>query len=297
MRRIVLFLMVLFMTVPAVADVDITATDDDVNEVVITYVTDGNLVRAFGLDITLDGANITKVVAMDPCYRIYPGQIVIEDGVVTDQGTPYATADLGDANVAIEMGSLYTMDSNYAGDSNAGYNMKPGTSGTLLKFYVDGGCLYDVNTNALRGGIVMENPDEVPNVYFHFDDGNFPSCYTGPQPAEWASVGSPQCWCASVNPRQCYGDVDNRAQAKQNYWVYTYDSTVFNAAWQKPYADMIDANGVHLTTTVGGVAVPWICADLDHLPGGKKNYRGYTADSSIFLANWQIAGGPPPTCP
>lgn len=303
MRRVVLFLAVLFMTVPAaaVSTVDITATDDDVNEVTVSYVTDGNLIRAFGLDITLEGANITKVVAMDPCYRIYPGQIDIVDGDVNDYGTPYATDDLGDANVTIEMGSLYTMDSNYIGDPNAGYNMQPGTSGTLLKFYVDSNCFYDVNTNALRGGVVMENPDEVPNVYFHLVDGNLQptECYSGPYIEEWRSVGSPDCWCASINPRQCHGDADNASQGKNNYWVSTYDADVLYAALNKAYPDMVDANGVHLTVNVGGVDVPLICADFDHQSQGKNSYRVSTYDADILynLANQQVPNGPEPNCP
>jgi hypothetical protein len=100
----------------------------------------------------------------DANYRIYPGQIVIVDGNVIDYNTPYAPGDLGDANVTVEMGSLYTMDANYAGDPNAGYNKRPGLSGTLLKFYTSGNCTYAVTENAIRGGIVMEDPNEDPNV-------------------------------------------------------------------------------------------------------------------------------------
>ena len=142
MRKFVLF-MVLFAAVPAMAvsNVDITCTVDG-NEVTVSYATDANLIRAFGLDITVDTANIVDLVMVDPNYRIYPGQIVIEDGNVTDYNTPYVPGDLGDADLTVEMGSLYTMDANYAGDPNLGYGMQPGTSGVLFKFYVDGDCNY-----------------------------------------------------------------------------------------------------------------------------------------------------------
>jgi hypothetical protein len=164
MRKIILF-MVLLVAVPAMAvsNVDITCTADG-NEVTVSYATDANLIRAFGLDITVDTANIVDLVMVDLNYRIYPGQIVIVDGNVTDYNTPYVPGDLGDANVTGEMGSLYTMDPNYAGDPNLGYGMQPGTSGVLLKFYVDGDCNYAVTENEIRGGVVMEDPTEDPNL-------------------------------------------------------------------------------------------------------------------------------------
>jgi hypothetical protein len=165
-----LFLAVLLMAVPAMAvpDVNITCAPDG-NNVTVSYAVTGSphLVRAFGLDITTTGGHIVKVVALDPNYRIYPGQIVIENGAVTSYGMPCDPCDLGDNSVTIEMGSLYTMDTNYAGDDpNLGYNKKPGLSGTLLRFYVDGACSYSITQNELRGCVVMEDPDEEPNVHF-----------------------------------------------------------------------------------------------------------------------------------
>jgi hypothetical protein len=167
MRKTVLFFVVLFMTVPAMAvsDVNISCAQTGNGEVTVSYTSTENLIRAFGLDITVDnGANITDVCALDTNYRIYPGQIEITDGNVTDYNKPYASDDIGDANVTVEMGSLYTEDVCYAGDPNAGYNMKPGLSGTLLKFYVDDECNYVVTENEARGGVVMEDPNEEPNV-------------------------------------------------------------------------------------------------------------------------------------
>jgi hypothetical protein len=175
MRKSVLFITaLLFMAVPAMAASTVTITCansvvGDVNWVTVSYSTDHNLIRAFGLDITLtpsDG-NITDVCALDSNYRIYPGQIEINDnGEVTDYNKPYSFSDINDANnnIAVEMGSLYTTDSNYSGDSNAGYNMIPGTSGTLLKFGYQNATAYTVDVNVRRGGIVMEDPCEVPTL-------------------------------------------------------------------------------------------------------------------------------------
>lgn len=188
MRKIVLlFLAVLFMAVPAMATstVTITCTPSkvgDVNWVTVHYASDPCRIRAFGLDITLgavDG-NITQVVPLDPCgtkYRIYPGQISIINGDVNGYGTCYDPCDLGDANLAIEMGSLYTTDPCYASDANAGYNKIPGLSGDLLKFTVDGNtCSYTVDVNVRRGGIVMENPDDQPSFGTHLCSGDVLGC-------------------------------------------------------------------------------------------------------------------------
>jgi hypothetical protein len=49
-------------------------------------------------------------------------------------------------------------------NNDSGYNKIPGLSGDLLKFYVGGDCNYVITENAIRGGIVMEDPTEEPNV-------------------------------------------------------------------------------------------------------------------------------------
>ncbi|MDD5063133.1 MAG: PASTA domain-containing protein [Phycisphaerae bacterium] len=172
MRKFVLlFFVALFMTVPAMAasTVDITCTEaviGDVNWVTVSYTSDINRIRAFGLDINVPGGSIIDVCDINPNYRIYPGQISIVDGDVNDYYTPYDACDLADHNnvITLEMGSLYTTDSNYELTPNAGYNMIPGLSGTLLKFaYQDANC-YIIDVNALRGGIVMEDPNEAPSL-------------------------------------------------------------------------------------------------------------------------------------
>jgi hypothetical protein len=169
MSKSVLFVSVLlFMAVPAMAATTVTLTcTSDGNEVTVRYASssDVNLVRAFGLDVNTADANINVVEANAlSYYRIYPGQIDIIDGEVDDYGEPYASGDLRDKKVTIEMGSLYTTDSNYQSDPDAGYNMKPARAGILLKFKVGGNCRYKVDVNDLRGGIVMEDPYETPSI-------------------------------------------------------------------------------------------------------------------------------------
>ena len=56
----------------------------------------------------------------------------------------------------------------------------------------------------------MEDPDASANVDLSGVQGivvygPVSACYTGPDAAEWATVGKPESWC---NPRQCHGDAD-----------------------------------------------------------------------------------------
>ena len=107
----------------------------------------------------------------------------------------------------------------------------------------------------------------------------------------------PDCWCASVNPRQCHGDADNISQGRGNEYVSTYDLDVLIQAWGKPYSDLVDAQGNHLTIGVGGIGVPLICADFDHLPQGRGFDRVATNDLNILIGYWGVAGKPDPNCP
>ena len=134
----------------------------------------GNLIRAFGLDINTDTNKITQVVVLNPNYRIYPGQIDINVYrlILINYGTPIGDPCdiLGQSQDSIQMASLLRWvrctlwTPTTFGDANAGYGMKPEANGVLLKFYVGGDCNYLINENAIRGGIVMEDPTEEPNV-------------------------------------------------------------------------------------------------------------------------------------
>jgi hypothetical protein len=112
--------------------------------------------------------------------------------------------------------------------------------------------------------------------------GPLPECYTGPHYDQWLDVGSPACWCANVNPRQCHGDADGKSQGKNKYWVSADDLDILIAAWNKPFEQL---------------AGNQICADFDHLPQGKSKYRVSTDDLDILVANWNKANKPDPDCP
>ena len=282
----VLILLVVLLAVPAIAasTVTIPCTDDGVDTVTVSYTTDANLIRGFGLDLTVDsGATITGVTVLDSNYRIYPGQIVIVDGNVTDYNTPYAPGSLGSASVAVELASLYTEDANYT-DPNYGYNMKPGQSGTLLSFTVNrpGDCNYTIAENAASGGVVMEDPDEIPNVGTPLCTGLMTDCFPSGHAdyGEWVTMSKPPSWCYT---RQCRADADNSTEliGKSTYWVGLADLDIMVANWG-------DKAGITSA----------LQADFSHSSEliGKSTYRVGLVDLDILIANWGDKLGTPPDC-
>jgi len=285
MRKLCFMLTTLLLAVPAFAGVTITCADLGGGECQVSYVAsdDANIPRAFGLDITLDNAEtITGITDANEKYWVYPGTIQIVDGDVTDEGEPVAPGtDPGakggiDTNgVTIEMGSLYD-------PNDPEHQEGPPQAGTLLSFTVSGNCIVTIEGNAARGNVVLEDTSEAST--------NLPSscimsvdCWSGDAASTitWNAVGSPDCWCKSVNPRQCHGDADGAAFGRQNYWVYTNDLTILKNAWQ---------------IAAGPTTEPGICADFDRQGFGRQNYRVYTADLTILKKHWQISNKPDPNC-
>ncbi|MHC4395599.1 MAG: hypothetical protein ACYS1A_08075 [Planctomycetota bacterium] len=153
MKKILLVLAIALIATPAWAGVTITAAKSDCNEVSLTYDMGGdpNLPRAFALEISLtqeNDANIIEVTYVHPEYHVYPGSIVITGGVVTDQGTPVAVSDAN--SMIIEAGSLYA-----PGDPV--HTTAPDPCAVLLKFTVTADCHVDLEQNAIRGGVVIED--------------------------------------------------------------------------------------------------------------------------------------------
>jgi hypothetical protein len=167
MKKIVLFLMVLLMTVPVMAatNVTINAVDKGGGVVAITYNATGGDVSGFGLDINVpSGKTITAIndynvgESLPPPgkkgYGIFPGTIDINatTGVVDDNGTPVAPSTdpgalggLGTSGITIELGTLYTT-------GNA-----PSRAGTLCTVTVSSSCRITVALNPTRGGVVDVN--------------------------------------------------------------------------------------------------------------------------------------------
>ena len=143
-----------------------------------------------------------------------------------------------------------------------------------------------VTPNATRGNVVLEDASEAvldltgaTNVQTSL--GAVES-FAGQYKDEWLAVGSPECWIAGINPRQCHGDADGASQGKDTYWVSTNDMDILIAAWNKPLESLIGNQ---------------ICADFDHLSQGTNEYRVSTNDLDILIANWQLSDVPAPDCP
>ena len=164
-----LIFVIMYLSVPAWARVDITATLDG-GQVIISFDATGepNLVRAFALDIQLDhDVNIIEVTPLNPDYYIFPGTMQFDaQGNIIDYGTPVAEYNdlpsgplpgLDSNGVTIEMASLYAPVG--PGSPNA-----PAPYGPLVSISIAGNnyCL-TVSPNIARAGptgVVMENPGD-----------------------------------------------------------------------------------------------------------------------------------------
>ena len=169
MKKIILVLVVLMLSAPALAGVTITAVPDgETGVVAINYVSDAN-VSSFGLDIIVTGANIIDVndFFVGECgagggnqgFGIFPANfyryIDPETPVwgaagytpVAESGDSGAQAGLGTPAVTIEMGALYV-------DGN-----QPGLSGTLCTVEVDQSCTLSVQVNPVRCGKTAGDQD------------------------------------------------------------------------------------------------------------------------------------------
>ena len=296
MRKTFFVLVVAMLTTPMWAAVTITATDLGDGVVAIDYSSDETeLVRAFALDITVDAgtidaisdfavgddnngygifpANFSRYITVDPATGEVSDWSVAGYSPVADGNDPGALGGLGTNGITIEMGSLY--------DTKA-----PATQGRLCTITCSETCLLTVTTNATRGNVVLEDVSEATvdltgatNVQITV---GATASYTGPQMDEWIAVGKPDCWCASINPRQCHGDADGASEGLNKYWVLNNDVDILVAAYNKPFELM---------------AGNQICADFDHLSEGLNKYRVSTNDLDILIANWQLTDGPAPDCP
>lgn len=305
MKKVIALLVLFALATPTLARVNVYCTTD-CNSVTVNYVFDGNNVRAFALDIQVDSdANIIDVNegSLNADYWVYPGSIVIVSGSIDSNGTPVADpcdapggtqAGVNTPGMTVEMGSLYT---------GVGAGNEPSVSGTLLHFMVDRDCNVTISENTVRGGIVMEDPDEDadPNITGGSTYGTCGPgpCYTGPDVVEWRAVGSPTQWC---NPRQCHGDADHATEkigTRNKRWVGYRDIDILLDGFNVAYGA---APGVYN----GDPSVEtWITADFDHATEkiGTRNKRhvGYR-DIDVLLKYFNMADNeatgraPDPNC-
>ncbi len=303
MTRILLIVAMLLAVSPAMG-VTITAVDEGGGVVRVGYA-DGNGIRAFALDITLDnGATFTSISdyktgesnSASPGFGIFPGRFRdyiapanpnwsdVNYSPVAPVGDPDNNdTGLGGNYITVELGSLYSGDAN-----------KPLAAGTLFKLHCtgNGDANLCVKLNATRGNVVKEDATEAA-VTLPGTGGCLKVMFecmlsTNPTYAQWKVVKSPNCWCFGFVPRQCHGDADGKAEGRNNYWASTGDLNVLIAAWNKTFAQ-IDGQSYN--------GVPLICADFDHNSEGRNSYRVAANDLNILITNWNKVNKPDPNCP
>jgi hypothetical protein len=222
MKKVALALLVLAIAMPAMAEVRITLTND-ANIVTIGYETDGEVVRAFALEVDVNNGGFVagSVVPNTDDYWVYPTNMTftIVDGntVVDEYGSPIA----GESNAGgvLEMASLY-------GENDPCRQDAPPSSGTLCTFIVDVNCegivAVDLTLNGKRGGVVLEDPDAAVDV--NLPDTLVVPCgedcikvgeycggvlITQTMYDNWVMMNKPTSWC---HPGHYAGDCD------QNFW-------------------------------------------------------------------------------
>jgi len=307
MKKLCALLAVLVAASPALAAVRIIA-EPNANTVAIKYETDGEKVRAFALDITLDKGIIVGIsdfirgesTAAKPGYGIFPANFARYITVNADTGevakwdvndyTPVADpcdsgalGGLGTSGITIEMGALY-----YPTDDSS--PNAPPNSGTLFKLTVSEAATATVTLNEIRGGVVLTDPDKPATVVLSqatavVSGGGSAAAASASDYAEWVAVGKPACW---TYPRQCHGDADGLAVAGKtgSYYVGTDDLNVLINAWQVREPPF----GPGIASIENG-----ICADFGHdKEGGNETgwYRVGTSDLNILIGSWLVKESP-----
>lgn len=292
MRKMILTLAVVLLATPAWAAVNIVLTDLGNGKIEISYSnTEGERVRAFALDITTKGGNITDIndfAVGDNVsgYGIFPGSFGDNITVNPTTGnvdswvgtpnpyTPVAPVDDPDAlggldtnGITIELGSLYDdMPPNQAAGVLCTVIVEP----TVTEICAKG--------NAIRGNIVLESAAEVIPAEVCLQLGAPPCVPNTPeyakQYAQWVALGEPECWCndygtAGATGNQCYGDAMGDVHSR-GYVVYTTDLGALSASWKAAI----------------GAANLNPCADFAH-DTHSRGYVVYTTDLGILSTNWK----------
>jgi hypothetical protein len=138
--------------------ISIVDPDDGTGTVEVRYSSDAGAPRAFALDLAVDGgAAIIDVNSLGSEYYVNPGSVQVDGGgnitgsIVCDNSYPGTKDGLGNAEATTEQGSLYA-----SGDP------APAASGLLFTVTVDADSCLTITENTIRGGVVMEDPDEDP---------------------------------------------------------------------------------------------------------------------------------------
>jgi len=311
MKKLSLALAALLFSTPAWADVRIIVETSG-KTAAIKYATDGEKVRAFALDITVDKGVITDIsdfiqgesTKEKPGYGIFPANFARYIAVNPDTGevaqwdvkeyTPIADpcdpgalpkSGLGTYGITVEMGALY-----YPTDDSS--PNAPLNQGTLFKLTLSEQAKVTVKLNEARGGVVLTTPDIPAKVDLTkasdvaTTGGNIALASTSAEYAEWVAVGKPACW---TFPRQCHGDADGKTEGDAKtgfYYVGPSDLNILIAAWQVKEPPF----GPGIATLNNG-----ICADFAHDQAGSATtgfYRVGSTDLNRLVESWLVKEPP-----
>ena len=323
MKRLGVLMAVLLLASSALADVRIVVEPNE-GLANINYETDGEKVRAFALDITVDTGVITDIANFirgestveNPGYGIFPanfGRYITVDAEtgevdawdiadytpVADPCDPGALGGLDSNGVTLEMGALY-----YPTDDNS--PNAPPNSGTLCTLLLSEAANVTVTLNEARGGVVLTDPEAVAIVDLLdatavlvggadeiLEAGTMAVTGSGdllapshPDYLEWVAAGKPACW---AYPRQCHGDTTGKAEgdaANGVYYVGPADLEVLTAAWQVKEPPF----GPGIASIQNG-----ICADFARDQEGDETsgfYRVGTTDLNSLVASWLVKEAP-----
>jgi hypothetical protein len=308
MKRLSLLLALLTLATPTLAAVRIVAEPQG-DLTAIKYETDGEKVRAFALDITVDAGEIIGIsdfvrgesMIDNLGYGIFPanfgryivvdpnsGEVAAWDDTaytpIADPCDPGALGGLGTDGITIEMGALY-----YPTDDSS--PNAPPNSGTLFLLMLSEDANLTVALNEIRGGIVLTDLEAAAEV--NLGDASQQSvtgsinllANTHSDYAEWVAVGKPACWAL---PRQCRGDADGQAETDGNgsYYVGQADLDILLAAYEVKEAPF----GPGVASVAGG-----ICADFARDKEGSEAtgyHRVGATDLNILVENWLVKEAP-----
>jgi hypothetical protein len=227
MKKVCLALLVLAISMPAIAGVTITAVKGpEANSVIISY-TATEEVRAFALEVTCTDSALLPGTALregkvrpavdDANYYFTPSTSTVGSSSVWPYGSPITVAD-GNSCI-IEMASLYASN-----DPCKAHKFAPPLSGTLLKIFVDatkaGGdgaiTVAVTQANAKRGKVVTKAGASVDPVVTGASVTLVFDCLrvgevcggvmiTSTMQANWVTAGKPASWC---HPGHYAGDAN-----------------------------------------------------------------------------------------
>ncbi len=206
MKKIIVALVVLAIAIPAFGT-SFTITQISGSEVRISYDAsgEGQPVRGFGLDVTVDSNEIVDYSNTSAEYYIFPGSVQVDAaGNISSYGSPIGNDSdhpdtqegLDSSGVTLEMASLYE-------------TTPPATTGDLLDLQVDGDCNISMAGNAARGEVVLE--DGSAGTEYPAPVRIWYSTLNSTEYAEWLTWGGGNPANAPANWRDyCWkcGDVD-----------------------------------------------------------------------------------------